>query len=584
MAYQQDFLDDDKKEGSTGEQVLGSESSTISSAPSSDTATNTGPSNKGSGFTNLSQYVNANNEQAAGMADTVTSGIKSDLDSANQGTEQLKSSVGQTANQNTVKDQGVIGALQNSPQQFAQKEWQDLFKKETAGYQGPNDVSSLQPYQDLSKQYGNIDSKAKSLSDPNQIGQTIKDTYKVGPQYTQGQNTLDSFLLTSGAGANKINQFSNDYNTENPNQSFQNTVTDLNNQLQTAKDTTENNKTAVQNAYNSALGGLNSSFTNKQTQVAQESANASQATKDLQAKLKAGDVDAEKSIGLDPNTAKWLQTQGIDLSSLINAPTQSRSLGDVVSNDEQAGYQALLGLQPGSQSAYDFSKTGLTDPSSFNKSDKISQGSQAYELQKSLNDKLSTQQTQRNSDYQKAISSLGGAGQTLTPQGLSSKDIANYAQILGISPEDYQLAASHGLLDSGLISQGAKLNLGDVTGDSDRAAYTDLISKLGLSSAPSVQDTQNEGSAYSVNTAELQNRLKTERSKEWAKLLQSEKNAGTLNNTILPPSTTDRVYLSPASTVRPEDLKNDPTGNYTHYDSDPVYTPAELTKKEDKGK
>ncbi len=505
MAYQQDYLaeDENKPQGQpAGEQTLSAGSSSLDSAAGSGAAgvSSGAGSNaataqpKGSGFQNLSRYVDANKEQAAGLSGGITSGIQKGVDEANTASQGLSSDVSSQAEKNTVRDQGVLDRLQTSPEQFAAKEWQDAYKKQAGGYQGMSDVSSYQPYQDISNKYKTADTQVKSLDDPYAIKSTIKDNFKSPDRtYTGGENTLDAFLATSGAGADTLNSYKQQYSAANPQAGFKTVTDDLNSKLKTAKDTSDSTKAATEAAYQASLGRLNKGFGDKTSQAAQELSKAQADAADLKARLAKGDASAYQQTGLDANTASYLKSLGYDASNFVSGPTQGRKLGDLASENEVTGYNALLGLSPGMQSQYDFSKSGLSAPEANINKAGIGSATQASGLVGNLGSKLTQQQAARDAEYNKVLN----AQNALKSGKASAEDAAN-AAALGLSAEDYAFALSNNIKDAGTLTKGKSLNLGDIAAESDRSSYGNLLAQLGLSDQR-LQDTQNEGSAYNYS-------------------------------------------------------------------------------------
>lgn len=251
MAYQQDFNNEDEP-NKTPNQVISSDNTSQVSAPGAGASTsNPAQQKQGTGFTNLSTYVNANQDQSGDMANNVVSGLRSGLDSANSGLNSLSTSVNNDIQKNTVNDNGFIDSLKSSSN-LSSPDIKSQYDKQTIGYKGPNSLNDYQPYQDLSQKFSGLDQQEKSLNDTNSIRNTLKSNYN-RPDYTTGQNTLDAFLTTSGKGADTLNNFKQGYEAQNPSRNFQNVSTDLNNRLANARKTTNDTANATTIAYNTAL-------------------------------------------------------------------------------------------------------------------------------------------------------------------------------------------------------------------------------------------------------------------------------------------------------------------------------------------
>lgn len=376
MAYQQDYSEDENNQNGQGT-TIGPSSTSNPGAPGSAAgasgAPNQQPAAKGSGFTNLDQYVGANQDQSKQMATGLTSGIQGQINQNNTDAQAFGNQISQTAKNNTVTDNGVISGLQNNASQFSDKNWIDQYNKQTAGYQGPKDVYSSQPYQDLSTRFSNADQQVKGLSTPGGLQSTLKDTYgKSNPGYTQGQNLLDTFLTQSGPGGQTLSDFQNSYNGNNALTGWNNQVNDLNSQLGQAQQTSQATQQATQNAYGSALGGYQDLFAKEQQQAGKQSADAGKAAEQERGNLSGYSQPSLTDIGVSAPESAWLKQNNYNLGSLVQNPSAQYGLGDIATQGQQSGYQALLGLSPGMQSQYNFSPSN--------------QGSQAYSIdQNALN-------------------------------------------------------------------------------------------------------------------------------------------------------------------------------------------------------
>ncbi len=507
MAYQQDFLEEDseqkKQEQSSPEQVISSGSGSFDTS----TASTPSPSKTGSGFTNLSQYVDANTEQSREMAGKVTSGIDTNANDALTGIEGLKTEGSRVAAENTKTDQGVLGGLQNTPEQFAAKEWQDKYNNQMKGYEGPQDVTALMPYQDLSSKISKTEQQAKSLDDNAAIGQTIRDTYKNPSRtYTAGENTLDSFLTTSGAGADTLNQFKDDYKQKDLTGKFSGAQADVNSQLGNAKATSNDTQNKTREAYGASLSNIQKTFDQHIGQAKAEKDAVAQQAQLAQQQLASSNEAAFQQAGLDKSAAEFLKANKYDLSKLVKEPTNFRSAGDLTSDKEIEGYNALLGLNPGAQSAYDLSRTGNSAPSLQFQG--VNEANQASALDQLLRGKLASAQAQRNSDYTK----MQEAADYLSSDfGMSSNDprLSSYSSSLGLTPDELSFIKdnlSHSINQADFLSKGKSLNLGDIASESDRDTLNGLLNSLGLSGS-GYADTQDEGGAYNYDSKVLKNAI-----------------------------------------------------------------------------
>lgn len=211
MAIQQDFLDDEKEKDPAAAKAVGPEGTTLSGGAAAASAPSAAsePAKRGSGFTNLDTYVNANKESAAGMADTITGGLTKDIDAAKGRADTLKSTALETAKQNTTPlNQDYASLLRTTPTAATSPQWEGVHKTQTQGYKGPKDITGFQGYADLSSAFPKLEQRTAGLSTPEGVTQEIKNQIVPPAQrYTAGEQALDSFLVGSGGGAASLDKF-----------------------------------------------------------------------------------------------------------------------------------------------------------------------------------------------------------------------------------------------------------------------------------------------------------------------------------------------------------------------------------------
>ncbi len=360
MAIQQNFTDEEQQPGgsTSGGQVLSSDNSAAPVAGSSSGTTPATAPKSGSGFTNLSTYVNANKEQGADMAGKVTGNIQTGIDAAKGlDTNFNKAASSQVPDANSISSNAssVAKGLWNDPTQFTGGAGQSKFTNATSNYNGINDVTSLQPYQDLNNAVTKNAAAVKNLANPYGLQTSVKDAYGNQSNYTQGQNTLDAFLTGSGAGKDKLNQFTSNYNANDPTKSLANEVTGFNNNITKAKDATTAGQQQIQDALKSALTSKTADISNSASKLQAGQAERDRLLKSSQDAIKQGGQAAANALGVDPSTIAMLKNAGIDLNSFVSGTNSGQKLGDVVSAKDQSAYNALQGLSGGS-SAFDFAK------------------------------------------------------------------------------------------------------------------------------------------------------------------------------------------------------------------------------------
>ncbi len=199
MAYVQDFSNDQEKEkqvpGSDG-QLLSEQSGSI--GPESGAAAAPEGQTRGSGYMNLSEYAKANEGSSADIANRVVEPVRKSTQEAKNASSAYQSNLGGVSG--VKQNQQLQSTIQSSPQALAEKQWQDLFKSQTSGYQGPQSASDIGGYQDLVSKYQKAQQDQANLNNPGNLTAAVKSAYGT-PQYTQGENALDAFLAGSGKGA-----------------------------------------------------------------------------------------------------------------------------------------------------------------------------------------------------------------------------------------------------------------------------------------------------------------------------------------------------------------------------------------------
>jgi hypothetical protein len=537
MAYQQNFNDDDEQNqgaAQTGsETVLSPESSSANSNPATGAAPTEASKPRGSGYTNLSQYVDANKDQAAGMAGKVTGEIAGRLSSAQDQAKQFQSTVGSKAKENTVQDTGVIGALQNGPTKFGQANWQAQYKKNVAGYQGPQSAQAVEGYQPLADQFQKVDQSAKALDSQAGRYQAAQDTFsKTDKQYNRGENLLDSFLLGTGAGSKVLGDYKQSYQAAAPTTSWENLVSGLNTQIGQARDTSNATKTATESALKGRIGAFDQDFDAKQSSLDKQNAQNAAGFQGLQAQLGSQDAAQRaqgfQQLGIDPAEGEWLVSQGYNPLQLAQQ-TGARGLGDVVGAQDQQGYEALLGLQ-GQTPSRAFTTTGNKDAAYNVNQQQLGAIRPAKAIEDAVKGRLSEQQAKRNSDYDLV-------------QNAISSPTQKAAEALGL--DDYQLqeAIRYGLLNPEGIKKGADLNYGDVATNDERSQFSNLMNTLGLSGID-LQDTQDEGSAYKFDRDSLLGGLNASRlAEEKAAIAQRDANLKALTALVTPTGPAKNVNI-----------------------------------------
>lgn len=287
-------------------------------------------SNKtGTGFTNLSKYINAN--QNNGLADTLSQGINNATDAASQDLTNQTTDFNNNAQQNnynTDANSQYVSNLVNDPTKATDQDYGKFAQYRTGGYAGPtslNDTQRLTNEANTAQQYGD------SLN--NQGGKFTLLQNFVGNGntngYTSGQQNLDSMLIGNNQNLNQAQKKANDTyaqirqgiqsasdtanNIAQNNQQFGNQTKamlglDNNGNLLTDKDSTTGDYThsgVYQNLYNGINDIYNKNLNDFKTNYGNITTDLS-AGKLNQAESQMGLPDYGTQFGIDPS--KYITT------------------------------------------------------------------------------------------------------------------------------------------------------------------------------------------------------------------------------------------------------------------------------------
>lgn len=363
MAYQESYTDDENKTKDPSGQSLTSSETVVNPGASSTSSTpsagaSPAQANSGSGWTNLSNYVDANKQQASDMADSVVGGIDTGAKQNTANESAFGSDLGNQIQQGTAKAQG----LNQNPINDVNA-WTDNYKKATAGYQGPTDITTDSRFGDINNSVAKTGQQVQALNSNAGRAQTAQDTFgKLDNNYTQGENTLDSFLLGSGDAGKKLQDYSTSYNASNPAGAWSNLMTSLGGQIDQGKAASDQAKTAANSQLATQYGALNKSVGAANSALTATNSAQDKAYSDLYSKLQAAQqtgANPFETLGINPETAKQLASSGVDLTSLINKNT-NQSLGDVVDPKTAMAYKALAELS-GNSNPYNLATSGNTN-------------------------------------------------------------------------------------------------------------------------------------------------------------------------------------------------------------------------------
>lgn len=384
MAYAEDFnlqkkQQDQQAQNPTGETVVSS-AATAPPGGGSGQQQQPGQNYASKGFTNINQYLNANQQQGQNLQNQVVGNVQNTGNQAKSGIDTGEQQFGQQVAQGGVKNdeafnQGVIGNAQNA---YSDQATRDKVQRQLQGtYNGPEQRDITQN----SQQAQNSVQQVNSLG--NTAGRTSLLQQQFGrPTYNYGEKSLDSALLGGSQGYNQKaadlkSQFGglNDYLNQS-NTNSQNLVN------QTKQDTQQ----AAQTLSGELGGAYQGELTDLGNRATQYNTAADASRQNLLQGFQNGTIsqaDATR-LGIDPNQA----TFNLDLSSYLS-PNQQANSSNVASADDRSRLQALAGLQNQSVTGVDLN-AGNYDPNNPNSFDATRYNQDVQDKQAQFNDELNS--------------------------------------------------------------------------------------------------------------------------------------------------------------------------------------------------
>ena len=419
----------------TSEKVLGGDQGGQVGGSNNTTAPQAGAPNKptkSGSFTNLQSYVNANAGNDAAMGQTIkqnTDRVISDQDTKKSG---FASSANSAIDSGTVKqDTGLQQSLMTNPTKVDS----GLFNSQyNAEYKGPTAATAVDGYSDVDQGYTKLSNTANQLGEFEGRKEILNNTYG-RPNYTQGEQRLDSFILGAGQqGQQALDTIKNNINTAGT--GWQDTLKTIGANIQSGIDTTAATKNATRTVYDNAVG-LNENALNALVNQASAMTNSNKSqVSQLQAALSspysnpAAYNQALSQIGLMPDQAAKLVSQGVNLASLVqaNAPVK---LGDIATPTQVNNYKALLSLIGATPSKFDFTTSNPNKNAFTVDQAGIDKGIQAY---------LDAEAAKKQAQTDAAIADMLAARES-SPNGSASTGMyKNAPGLQNLTPEQVAIA------------------------------------------------------------------------------------------------------------------------------------------------
>lgn len=502
------ILDDDQNKQQQGqtqgsEQVVGNGGSagTIDAQGSGGGASTPPAQAGGGGFTNLQSYVTANQGNDAAMGQQVQGLVANDAKTATDQTGAYQSGAqSQIASSTVNQDQDVQSRIKDNASSINK----DAFDKQyNASWSGPTTADQYQGYGDAQKATDKVTSEAKSAGGDNTARQGLLSQVYARPDYGQGEQTLDSFILGSGQGGQQALQNINQQ-YGNFGQNFTDAAGAVQSAIDQGKKTTQATHDATHQAVDQAQGAYNDEFSNLQNLVGSQAQTMTRQYQGAVGSIGSQDPATRaagfKAAGIDPQVGEFMRSEGYDPSQIISAG-KAQSLGDAANGTDVSNYQALQGLLGGT-SKFDFSKAaGGTNAFNVDQG-KLGSASQAQQILSQAQASLAQQNAQRAADFNNFKS------------GLARPTYTGEAAALGISPADYAYATAHGINPADMVSQGAQMNLGNVLNGDKATQFTNLLKALGVTPKEDLTPAANVGSSYNFDSGAFNSKVAAARAAE----------------------------------------------------------------------
>lgn len=562
MAYLPIDDEDENQQGQPAQQgsekVLAGESSVVGGSGGGAAPAGGSPkgTSSGSGWTNLTNYVKANEGQDQRMGEAVKGQYQRKEDANQQTVGQYGSTAEKAVKDSTVTDNGTVAALQNikpaeiklptadrpgrqpqpatadagakkvtrgggvqqqpvagqqpAPPTLAESqsaytpELVTSFSNQIKGWQGPDAAQSIEGFHDSERAVQDTQATAARTNDFEGRRTFLRDAYQ-DPRYSQGEQRLDSFLTGAGAGGRQqLDAIQASAGAKKT--GWEDLVNRLGQDITAGRETTEKTRTDTLDAFKGASERLGSAFTDAQAQV--EALNAGNTNKYTQAvdAMKSGNPERQAwglaQAGVSPEVGAWLLSQGVPPEEIIKQG-KGLGLGDVAGDENMAAWDFLNQLAGAGGDAnaealklgtFDLSKIGGTGQAFDVNFDAVGAGSEAMRLQSELEGRLKKAQADRTTEEDRIRADLAGLLGSDPSQAIERlhKD-----GILDRGLAEQALAL--GLNPADFIRSGSKLQLADVMTDEDRSGWSSLMKKLGIKGGLKTKDDNDEGAAWTFD-------------------------------------------------------------------------------------
>lgn len=365
---------DQDQQGSSMPQTANTQSATIGSSasvggaqPAMATNQQKKPDRPGN-FVGIQTYLNANKPQAQKLGENAAGVINTGVQKANEGLQNIQGQFNTKAQAGAFQSNpNALGALQGGAEKLDEEQRNQIRNQAQAQYQGPQDLASVQGFQDVQKQFNQANQNLQGAG-TEEGRQNLVKQLGTGKAKTAGMTGFDSMLLQSGGGREKIEQARKAaegvFNPEAISGANEAAIAKANE----LKGQTDQARTEAQTAVEAQRKALEKSIQDRLLNTKQQSQKQLEdSILDLQTPESISKQLAE-SLGL----SEGQRTYGVDLQQFLRPGMGSDvNASNIATREEYLRNQALQDLYssgaPGLLNPDDIDKAGTANTSIFDK-------------------------------------------------------------------------------------------------------------------------------------------------------------------------------------------------------------------------
>jgi hypothetical protein len=475
--------------------VLSSPGSTVNTGPSqggaaAPAAPGGAQKTRGSGWTNLKTYVDANQGADEDMAVKTEAKFDETAAAGDQARGSYRTAATTAVAAGSNADPNVAKALAK-PGQANQVKAED-FTRALQGYTGPTDRTQVTGYEDAGKASEAAAKKGAAAGGFESRRELLTDAFG-RPTYSAGEQRLDSFIFGAGDRGKKAVESIQGKGAAQT-KGWEELTGRVDHDIGIGKQVGDSVKRQVEEAYGGAKARTAGQIETAKTIAKGRSESNASTFARLEAGLLSEDpamrASAARELGVSPAEVEALRKYPGGVQQIIQRATD-QSFADVLDPSVEADYAALNALASGAGieglGPETFTKTGAKG-SAYNvaNKDKLTAAGKAAEIEARLQKALAQRTSQRDTQYRDVERMLASGDPDIVQMGVN---------LLGLDPQQalqLGLAPSNKIDLRQFLKKGKALNAGDVANDADRSGWGELMALLG-GDAGVYADTQDEG-------------------------------------------------------------------------------------------